>query len=103
MADIQCPYNESLIPAKLIQRHLFWSNFYIEDRVFGKENLREVQIPDLQELHGFDLSKYNLKDKRQVLRNCVLSELGLHVFNSAFGQMQMPLLASFETKETKGE
>lgn len=90
------PYYEPLIPAKLIQRHLFWSNFYIEDKSFGKENLREVQIPDLQLLHGFDLSKFSLKDKRQILRNCVLPELGLHVFNSAFRQKE--LLALNETK-----
>lgn len=85
------PYYQPLIPAQMIQRHLFWSNFYIDDKDFPKDVLREAQIPQLQKLHGFDLSKYNLENKRQILRNCVLPELGLHVFKSAFAQIQKPL------------
>lgn len=74
------PYYKPLIEGKLLQRHMFWSNFHIVDKSFKKDNIRTVQIPQLQQLHGFDLSKYKLKNKRQVLRNCVLAELGLHIF-----------------------
>lgn len=74
------PYYKPLIePTTEIQRHLFWCNFEIEDVVFDKDNLRSAQIPDLEKLYGFDLSKYKLSNKRQVLRNCVKPELGLHV------------------------
>jgi len=75
------PYYTPLIPAKLVQRHYFWSNFQIQEADVPKDNIRSVQIPQLQKIHGFDLNKYKLKDKRQILRNCVLPELGLHVLN----------------------
>ena len=73
------PYYEPLIKGKLIQRHLFWSNFNIPEIEIEKENLRAAQIPQLQELHGFDLSNFKVPNKRQVLRNCVHKKLGKHV------------------------
>lgn len=77
------PYYEPLIPGKLVQRHLFWSNFEIENVEVKKDVIRTAQIPDLQAHHGFDLSRYKLSNKRQILRNCVYPELGLHVLNCA--------------------
>ena len=75
------PYYQPLIaPTSDLQRHYFWSNKPIEQFEFTGEKLRNSQIPDLETLHGFDLSKYKLPNKRQVLRNCILPELGLHVF-----------------------
>ena len=75
------PYYEPLIkPTKELQRHLFWSNFEINDKHFEKDNLRKAQIPDLEKLYGFDLSQYKLSNKRQILRNCVKPELGEHIF-----------------------
>ena len=80
-----CPYYIPLIPARIkLQRHLFWLNFIILKLNIENENLRSAQIPQLQNIHGFDLSKYKLNNKRQILRNCVKPELGLHIFESAF-------------------
>lgn len=77
------PYYKPLIePTKILQRHLFWSNFDIPDAQFKKDNIRTAQIPDLQRKYGFDLSGYKLKNKRQILRNCVEPELGLHIIKS---------------------
>jgi len=77
------PYYKPLIePTKELQRHLFWSNFPISEATFHKDKIRTAQIPDLQKLHGFDLSKYQLPNKRQVLRNCVLPELGKHILDN---------------------
>lgn len=77
------PYYEPLIkPTKILQRHLFWSNFEIADAEFKKDNIRTAQVPDLQKLYGYDLSKYKIENKRQILRNCVLPELGLHILNN---------------------
>ena len=74
------PYYKPLIePNKELQRHLFWCNFKINDKVFEKDNIRKAQIPDLEKMYGYDLSKYKLANKRQVLRNCVKPELGLHI------------------------
>ncbi len=76
------PYYDPLIkPTKILQRHLFWSNFDIADAEFEKDNIRTAQIPDLQVKYGYDLSNYKLSNKRQVLRNCVEPELGLHILN----------------------
>ena len=77
------PYYKPLIePTAFIQRHMFWSNFEIPDKEFKKDKIRTAQIPQLQELHGFDLSGYKIKNKRQVLRNCVLPQLGEHILKS---------------------
>ena len=73
------PYYEPLIPAKKINRHLYWSNFEIPNLPKVNEKIRSNQIPGLQELHGFDLSKYKLSNKRQVLRNCVYPQTGLEI------------------------
>jgi DNA (cytosine-5)-methyltransferase 1 len=76
------PYYKPLIePTKVLQRHLFWSNFEIPDQEFKKDNIRTAQIPDLQLKYGFDLSGYKLSNKRQVLRNCVEPQLGLYILN----------------------
>lgn len=75
------PYYEPLIkPTAELQRHLFWGNFAIGNKEFVTDKIRTAQIPDLQALHGYDLSGYQLPNKRQVLRNCVHPYLGLHVF-----------------------
>jgi hypothetical protein len=34
---------------------------------------------------GFDIDKYKLKDKIKVLRNCVVPEAGLAIFEQAMG------------------
>ena len=47
------------------------------------DNIRGNQIPQLQELHGFDLSKYSLPNKRQVLRNVVSPEIGKAILDAA--------------------
>jgi len=39
-----------------------------------------------------DITKYKITNKRQILRNCVEPELGLHIFNSIFNSKQERLL-----------
>lgn len=78
------PYYKPLIePTNILQRHLFWSNFEVSDMDFKKDKIRKAQIPQLSALHGFNLSSYRLPNKRQILRNCVLPELGLHILKTA--------------------
>lgn len=76
------PYYEPLIEGKKIGRHLYWSNFDLPDLPDPVDNIRGNQIPQLQELHGFDLSGYKLPNKRQVLRNVVSPEIGKAILNS---------------------
>jgi DNA (cytosine-5)-methyltransferase 1 len=77
------PYYKPLMsPTIELQRHLFWANFEIKHAEFKKEKIRTFQIKDLQNIHGFELSRYKLPNKRQILRNCVLPELGLHILKN---------------------
>ena len=77
-------YYEPLIkPTTILDRHLFWANFEISKVEFAKDNIRKAQIPQLQKKYGFDLKEYKLKNKRQVLRNCVEPEIGLHILKES--------------------
>ena len=95
------PYYKPLIPAQESGRHLFWANFLIKEvdinyaqigtmnRSASKETqrkaiIREAQIPELLDLHG--LSEFKIKNKRQVLRNCVLPQVGKHVLDAFIRQ-----------------
>lgn len=78
------PYYKPLIKYDAeIGRHVFWANFFIPKLnkafYYPKDNLKE-----LQNLYGFDLSKYRLdsKKKRKILRNIVHPEIGLHIFKA---------------------
>ncbi len=78
------PYYEPLIyPTFILQRHYFRSNFTVYSKEFESDNIRASQIPDLQQLHGIDLSNYKVVDKRKLLRNCVYPPVGLHILEEA--------------------
>ncbi|MDQ8013394.1 MAG: DNA cytosine methyltransferase [Flavobacterium nitrogenifigens] len=79
------PYYGPLIePEIVLQRHLFWSNFQIPNAdMQPKIKIRSAQIPDLEQAFGFSLREFKIKNKRQVLRNCVDPKLGLHILESA--------------------
>jgi DNA (cytosine-5)-methyltransferase 1 len=87
-------YYQPLIKPQESGRHYFWANFKINKVDYGnqirtplqekrKKTIREAQIPELESLHKFDLTDVKIPNKRQVLRNCVIPELGLHVINCA--------------------
>jgi len=87
------PYYHPLIEPLKLGRHSFWANFEITplkidyqigtmNRNASKETqrkaiIREAQIPELIDLLG--LNNFKIKNKRQVLRNCVLPALGMHI------------------------
>lgn len=79
------PYYEPLINAKQLERHLFWTNFSIPLKDFGNKNFPKDSITEMQQILGFDLTRYKIKDKQKLLRNCVNPKLGLHIFNCAIG------------------
>jgi len=98
------PYYETFIQTcTLIDRHLFWSNFIIPkikwNRTWNIANARvstrrptKDELIDLSKYLGFDLSKYKIKNKRVLLRNCVHPKIGLHIFNCAFKTKQMTFI-----------
>ena len=75
------PYYEPLINGIKSGGHIWWSNFNITDLKIGNRNHRGGTVESLQDRKGFDLSSYSVHNKRQILRNCVEPELGLHIFN----------------------
>jgi DNA (cytosine-5)-methyltransferase 1 len=82
------PYYNPLIPGKVVDRHLFWSNFYIEAFDPGKKTrLATSSYGDYEREYGYDLSGYGFSqyDRRQKLRNCVHPETGLHILNCVRG------------------
>lgn len=91
------PYYKPLIEPQYIGRHAFWTNFRIRkikiDYDIGTMNrqaskkaqrkaiIREAQIPEFLALH--DLKNFKVPNKRQILRNCVLPRLGIHILNES--------------------
>lgn len=83
------PYYKQLIPGgQKIARHMYWASFEIpEYDDHRQENLRAIQIPELQKLHGIDLTGISVPNKRQVLRNCVSPRVGKHILDAAIREM----------------
>lgn len=80
------PYYTVLIPAREINRHLFWSNFIITDIELPHDNVNRGTAKSWSKLKGFDLSGYKIKNRKdQIYRNIMNPELGLHIFNAAQG------------------
>ncbi|MFC0779970.1 DNA cytosine methyltransferase [Flavobacterium sp. HJSW_4] len=98
------PYYSPLIePDAALQRHLFWSNFQItESELKAVIKIRHAQIPELEESLGFSLKESNISNKRQVLRNCVDPNLGLHILNSARSIIMNKVKISKTRKNAKG-
>lgn len=84
------PYYDTMFSPQIRDRHCFWANFYIHDYNNVKHKHHKT-IDEKQKITGFDLSKYKNVDKNKVLRNCVDSELGLHILNSAIKNIQRGL------------
>jgi len=80
------PYYKYLIkPTHKIQRHPFWCNFDLDTNIaIPKDNIGSAnKISEMEEIHDIKISHYKLKNKRQVLRNCVNKELGKHILDCA--------------------
>jgi DNA (cytosine-5)-methyltransferase 1 len=86
------PFYEPLIPATKTGGHLWWSNFPITAINHGNRNHRGGTVETLQDRKQLDLSGYNIQNKRQILRNCVEPEVGLHILSC--------MLSGGNTKQT---
>ena len=75
------PYYQPLYDGKIIAKHIWWSNFNIHDFKMNSRGHRGGTVESLQKLKEIDISKYKLKNKRQILRNCVEPNLGKFVFD----------------------
>jgi len=78
------PYYKPLIePTANVERHFIWSNKPVNDKTFQrsyKGAVTDQSITTLSAAYGIKLPD-DTKNKRKLLRNAVLPEMGLYVFN----------------------
>lgn len=80
------PYYNPLINGKIMGKHIWWSNFDIGDYNIKSRGHRGGNVESLMLLKGMDISKYKIKNKRQILRNCVEPDLGLHILKQVLNE-----------------
>ena len=80
------PYYGAMLNPVKRNRHLYWANFELPEVPKTGEKIRTQQIPDLEKLHGYDLSGYKLPNKRQVLRNVVDPNVGRLFLEAAINE-----------------
>ena len=81
------PYYTPLVGGyKKTGGHIWWSNFEISSINHGSRGHRGGTVESLQKRKGIDLSNFEIKNKRQLLRNCVEPEVGLYVMNCSLKQ-----------------
>ena len=73
-------YDPPIAPSVVLSRHLFWTNFEIGKAEFETKHIRSKN--KISDYCNFDITETDISNKRQVLRNCVDSNLGLHIFNA---------------------
>lgn len=77
------PYYTPLIkPTSIINRHYFWSNFFIPNINFKKSHNLHNDIRGSGDVYGFNIKNSTIKNKRQVLRNLVNPLVGKHIIES---------------------
>lgn len=82
------PYYKPLIEPRFeLHRHLFWANFDVPQRTFAKAEIRTKN--KISDFDGYEVvAKSKIKNKRQVLRNCVNPHVGKHIIDSYLGVRQ---------------
>jgi len=86
-------YYAPLLKPYWYKGHYYWTNFVIPQAKKNYFRGHDATIETLQEIKGFDVSKYKLVsiDKKKLLRNCVEPEAGLYIFNMAYKDTQQIL------------
>ena len=82
------PYYEPLIPAQKRDRHLYWSNFTLPNKLGDrkKQDLNLINFEDLCSFHEIDISSYQgSQPKMKIAKNLVDYEAGRTIFETALG------------------
>ena len=79
------PYYEPIIqPTFKLDRHCFWSNFFVPSESFKKKETAILHTNGTVPVFGFDISEYKLSTRKdQVLRNLVNPCVGAHILEYA--------------------
>jgi len=80
------PYYPTLLHGTEIQRHILWTNFPLHSNKFKGDNIRRGTVESLEKHHGIEIRNFDVKNKRQLLRNCVAPKLGKHILNCAYSK-----------------
>ena len=82
------PYYKPLIaPNAELHRHYFWSNFHISN-INVKDERTHNDIVGSSTIYGFNISEYNVHDKRKCLRNMVNPEIANYILNCALNHSE---------------
>ena len=77
------PYYTPLIePTVKLDRHLYWTNFPLEEKTFKKEHI--IKYVKSDELSGY----VGIKNKRQVIRNKVNPKIGKYILKNIMLHLQ---------------
>jgi DNA (cytosine-5)-methyltransferase 1 len=86
------PYYNPLIPAKKRDRHLYWTNFNLPNKLSDRANpglIEHGTIKDLEKYHEIDLSSYKgEQSKTKIGRNLVDYEAGKTILSIALNSYQ---------------
>ena len=78
--NVRLYYKPIVFPSFELDRHWFWSNFYVQPKQFSERDVAHNQINGgNHEIFGFNIAKYDVADKRRLLRNMVNPEVGAHI------------------------
>lgn len=79
------PYYTPIVePTFKLARHCFWANFYAAPKKFKGSGIPLEKINNNRHKpYGFDISGFNIKDGRRLLRNLVNPEIGKYIFDTA--------------------
>jgi len=89
-------YYKPLIEPQKVGRHWYWSNFLIpninvshshisqQSKKYSNSPVRVFTVKDYEKLYNIDLSLFDIKGKRLLLRNCVEPEVGKHILEQAY-------------------
>ena len=92
------PYYEPLIKAKKLGRHLFWTNYPLNEQRFEKKTTHNSKRIEVKEQLEVDLSNYNITHRHdQIYRNCVASDIGKFCLDMAFNTKQ-EIITQFTNK-----
>jgi len=79
------PYYDPIVePSFKLDRHQFWANFYTPPKKFKGRGVAHNQIHGAKNvIFGYDISSFDVPDKRKLLRNMVNPEVGEYIFKTA--------------------
>ena len=85
--NVSIYYEPIIQPAFSLDRHLFWSNFYVPFKKFSGRGVEHKKINGANHtIFGVNISKFKCTEKRKLLRNMVNPEVGQYILNTAAGR-----------------